>query len=40
MLEATDAMLMMLPPPRSSMAGRNAWITRYIDFTFRFIEKS
>ena len=31
---------MMLPPPVSSMAGRKARIMRYIDFTFRFIEKS
>jgi hypothetical protein len=40
MLEHTEAMLTMLPPPAASMAGRNAWIRRYIDFTFRFIEKS
>jgi len=39
-LEHTDATLTILPLPRSSMAGRKAWIMRYMDFTFRFMEKS
>jgi hypothetical protein len=40
MLPATDAMLMIDPPPASSMAGRKARIIRYMARTFRFIEKS
>ena len=39
-LEHTEEVLMMLPPPRSSMAGRKVRIMRYMDFTFRFIENS
>ncbi len=34
-LLATDAMLMMTPRPRASMPGRNAFIVRNIERTFR-----
>ena len=38
--DATEAMLMMLPPPAASMPGRKARIMRYIDLMLRSIEKS
>ena len=38
--EATEDMLMIDPPPASSMAGRKARIVRYIDLTLRSNETS
>src|SRR5437868_10466650 len=40
MLLATEATLMIEPPPCASMPGSTARISRYIDFTFRLNEKS
>ena len=39
-LEATLDMLMMLPWPTLSMAGRKARVMRYIDVTLRSSEKA
>src|SRR6478672_7012348 len=39
-LDAADDMLMIDPPPLSSIAGKNARIVRYIAFAFRLKEKS
>lgn len=39
-LETIEDMLMMLPPPRASMAGKNARQVRYIDVTFMSKESS
>ncbi len=39
MLDAADDILMMLPFPAFSMAGKNARQVRYIDLTLRSKEK-
>lgn len=39
-LDAADDMLMIEPPPFSSIAGRNARIVRYMAFAFRSKAKS
>src|SRR5438445_5186092 len=40
MLDATEDMLMIEPPPRASMPGSSAWIMRYIEVTLSCQAKS
>ena len=40
MLEATEAMLIITPPPFASMMGRNCRVKRYMLFTFISKERS